>query len=200
MKKAYRLTALLMVCLLSACSSGQPATKDGAGQGDSSTSGISDMSSTDTTSENNNEEDNSDMTSVDVSQAEELFEGLELSKGYKDISDHNPCMTQRFSADPGVMVYNDRVYVYATNDGMAMDTKPTNNDYGKIRTINVMSSADLVNWEDHGAIMAAGNSGAAKWAGNSWAPCACHKVIDGKEKFFHPIHLQDLGKIPLEKL
>ena len=35
---------------------------------------------------------------------------------YKDKANNNPITTQRYSADPSVMVYNGRVYVYATND------------------------------------------------------------------------------------
>ena len=39
----------------------------------------------------------------------------------------------------------------------------------------------MVNWTDHGTINV---KGAAKWSANSWAPAACHKTINGKEKFF----------------
>jgi arabinoxylan arabinofuranohydrolase len=189
MKKLYKVLAVLLSCLLCACASNKAGADINKAAGDNSSSQASDGDSTEVSAqaeslENTYEEDENNMTVTDVSKAEELFENLELTKGYKDITDHNPCMTQRFSADPGVMVYNDRVYVYATNDGMAMDNKPSKNEYGNIRTINMMSSKDLVNWEDHGAIMVAGGSGVASWAGNSWAPCACHKVIDGKEKFF----------------
>ncbi|OUM63317.1 glycoside hydrolase family 43 protein, partial [Piromyces sp. E2] len=95
----------------------------------------------------------------------------------------NPVISHRYSADPGVMVYKDRVYVYATNDGDVSDQSlPAKNEYNHIKSINVMSSDDLVNWTDHGAIPVAGNI--AKWANNSWAPCAAHKTINGKEKFF----------------
>ena len=93
-------------------------------------------------------------------------------------------MTQKFTADPGVMEYNGRLYVYGTNDGYLQDSAPADNDYGKIKQINVMSSDDLVNWFDHGTIDAAGPNGVAKWAGNAWAPTAAHKTINGKEKFF----------------
>ena len=82
------------------------------------------------------------------------------------------------------MEYNGRIYVYGTNDGYLQGNKPAKNEYGRINTINVMSSADLVNWSDHGTISVAGNGGAAKWAANSWAPTAGHKTINGKEKFF----------------
>ena len=110
------------------------------------------------------------------------FSGITLAKSWKDIKNHNPCLTQKFSADPGVMEYNGRVYVYGTNDGYLQKNKPAKNEYGNIKSLNVMSSADLVNWSDHGTINVAGS--AAKWAGNSWAPTAGHKTINGKEKFF----------------
>jgi arabinoxylan arabinofuranohydrolase len=58
------------------------------------------------------------------------------------------------------------------------------NTYGNITTLRVISSDDLVNWQDHGNIRAAGRQGAAKWAANSWAPCAAWKNIDGTDRFF----------------
>ncbi len=112
---------------------------------------------------------------------------------YKDKANNNPITTQRYSADPSVMVYNGRVYVYATNDVYEYnaDGDVKENAYGKVKTINCFSTTDFVNWTDHGAIPVAGKNleegapeGAAKWANNSWAPCAAHKTIDGKEKFF----------------
>ena len=119
-----------------------------------------------------------------VSAGEGDFSGISIAKSWKDIKNHNPCLTQKFSADPGVMEYNGRVYVYGTNDGYLQGNKPAKNEYGRINTLNVMSSADLVNWSDHGTISVAGGGGAAKWAANSWAPTAGHKAINGKEKFF----------------
>ena len=112
------------------------------------------------------------------------FIGISLAKGFKDLKNHNPCLTQKFTADPGLLEYNGRVYVYGTNDGYLQANTPAKNEYGQIKSINVMSSADLVNWSDHGTINVAGQDGVAKWAGNSWAPTACHKTINGKEKFF----------------
>ena len=112
------------------------------------------------------------------------FNGISIKKGFKDIKNHNPCITQKFSADPGVMVYNGRVYVYSTHDGLLQSTTPAKNVYTKIGELNIMSSSDMVNWSDHGTIQAAGPGGVAKWASNSWAPTAAHKKINGKEKFF----------------
>ena len=105
---------------------------------------------------------------------------------YKQPGDSNPVMTQHFGADPYAIVYDGRVYLYMTGDeiGYDKDGKICENTYGDINTIRVISSDDFVNWTDHGAIKAAGPKGAAKWGGNSWAPAACYKMIDGKPKFF----------------
>ena len=105
---------------------------------------------------------------------------------YKSPAQHNPLMVQKFGADPWAMVYGDRVYVYMTGDEpvFGADGNIQTNTYGNIRTIRVISSDDLVNWTDHGEIRAAGRSGAAKWANNSWAPCAAWKNIGGQDKFF----------------
>ena len=107
-------------------------------------------------------------------------------KSLKPLGDHNPIMTQRFGADPFAMVYKDRVYMYMTCDILTYDEagKLTENTYQKIDTISVASSADLVNWTDHGVVYAAGKNGLATWGGNSWAPAACWKTIGGKDKFF----------------
>ncbi|MCR4791188.1 MAG: family 43 glycosylhydrolase [Lachnospiraceae bacterium] len=111
---------------------------------------------------------------------------MSIDKKLKAVGDHNPCMTWRFGADPWALVYDRRVYLYMTADAAEYDAdgKLITNNYSSINTINVISSADLVNWTDHGFIRAAGNEGAAKWGGNSWAPAAAYKKINGKDKFF----------------
>ncbi len=106
---------------------------------------------------------------------------------YKKTENHNPVMTQRFGADPWAMVYGNRVYLFMTGDEPVIpdgEAKPKTNDYGNITTLRVLSSEDLVNWTDHGSVRAAGGSGAAKWASNSWAPCAAWKNIGGQDRFF----------------
>ncbi|OUM60889.1 carbohydrate-binding module family 13 [Piromyces sp. E2] len=112
------------------------------------------------------------------------FSGVSPQKAIKNTNNKNPTITHRYSADPGVMVYKDRVYVYATNDGDVANKNYNENKYDQINTINCMSSSDLVNWMDHGPIAAAGPNGAARWAKNSWAPTAAWKTINGKDKFF----------------
>lgn len=115
------------------------------------------------------------------------FDGIQLAKGPKSLSNHNPAYITRYGADPFAMIYNDEVYIYMTNDQQEYDSHPNStNSYAAIKTINCMSSKDMVNWTDHGVMDVAGRngSGPAKWASNSWAPSACHKIIDGKERFF----------------
>lgn len=98
----------------------------------------------------------------------------------------NPLVAHRYGADPYALVFGDRVYLYMTNDALEYDENGVvkENTYSSINTIAVISSSDLVNWTDHGEIAVAGQEGAAKWATQSWAPAAVHKVIDGKDKFF----------------
>jgi len=118
--------------------------------------------------------------------ANDAFENVVPAKSYKPVTEHNPLNVIKFSADPGVMVYEDTVYVYGTNDGILenMAENPESNDYDRIHTLNVMSSKDLVNWVDHGTIPSGEKDGIAKWAHNTWAPAATHKKINGKDKFF----------------
>ncbi|GAE32183.1 family 43 glycosylhydrolase [Alkalihalobacillus hemicellulosilyticus] len=98
----------------------------------------------------------------------------------------NPIMAHKFGADPYALVFENRVYLYATNDVLEYDenNQVLENSYGSINKLSVVSSDDLVNWTDHGVINVAGQEGAAKWATQSWAPAAAHKVINGKDKFF----------------
>ncbi len=115
-----------------------------------------------------------------------IFDNMKLKKNFKGIGDTNPVYTQRYGADPWALVYDGRVYLYMTGDDYIYDEKGEiqENHYGNIDTLNVISSADLVNWTDHGCVYAAGKNGQATWGGNSWAPAAACKEIDGKMKFF----------------
>ncbi len=114
------------------------------------------------------------------------FDSLILNVGYKKDGEGNPLFTQRFGADPGYLVWEGRLYIYTTNDVIEYNADGTvrENSYGQVNMINCISSADLVNWTDHGAIPVAGRRGIASWASNSWAPCATHKTVNGEEKFF----------------
>lgn len=121
-----------------------------------------------------------------LEQLDQQFADITFAKTIKPLTYDAPVMIQRFGADPYALVYQDRVYLYMTADLLEKDAsgKVINNTYSKINTLNVVSSADLINWTDHGRVAAAGPIGAAKWGGNSWAPAVACKEIDGVMKFF----------------
>lgn len=110
---------------------------------------------------------------------------MSVTKFYKKLDYKNPVITQHYGADPFAMVYNGRVYIYMTADKYEYDEKGeiAENTYSKIKSLYVISTEDMTNFEDHGEVTVACDK-AAKWAHNSWAPAAAHKIIDGKEKFF----------------
>ncbi|WP_455530298.1 family 43 glycosylhydrolase [Ruminococcus sp.] len=125
---------------------------------------------------------------LDVSQYEAKFSGISLAESFKKESENNPIYTQRFGADPGWMVYDGRLYVYTTADEFAYKNgQLIENDYSS-GYINCLSTADLVNWTDHGQIPVAktrvNGTPIAKWANNAWAPDAAWKKINGQDKFF----------------
>jgi len=125
---------------------------------------------------------------LDPSQYETKFSGVSLAESWKKQGENNPLYTQRFGADPGWLVYDGRLYVYTTADEFAYKNgQMIENDYSS-GYINCLSSADLVNWTDHGQIPVAktrvSGTPIAKWANNAWAPDAAWKKINGQDKFF----------------
>lgn len=131
-------------------------------------------------------DDGADMYNVDDCSASIKLKYLDTKAVAKKLGYGNPIFTQAFGADPYAMEYGGRVWVYMTADAYQYDANGNlkDNKYEYIKTLRVVSSADLMNWTDHGEIAVAGENGAAKWATNSWAPAIAHKTIDGKEKFF----------------
>ena len=96
----------------------------------------------------------------------------------------NPLLDHRFTADPTAVEYNGRLYVYATNDQQQFDESAagTGNSYEKIKTITMMSTADMVNWTYHGEIPV---GDIAPWIYNSWAPSVISRVeADGQTHFY----------------
>ncbi|MDQ8735671.1 family 43 glycosylhydrolase [Paenibacillus sp. LHD-38] len=98
----------------------------------------------------------------------------------------NPLMDHKLGADPYALAYNGRVYIYMSSDDYEYDSNGNvkDNSFSNLNRVFVISSDDMVNWTDHGAIPVAGPAGIAKWATFSWAPAAANKQIDGKDKFF----------------
>ncbi|WP_327204890.1 family 43 glycosylhydrolase [Paenibacillus sp. Leaf72] len=98
----------------------------------------------------------------------------------------NPLMSHKLGADPYALVFDGRVYIYMSSDAFEYDSSGNikDNSFANLNKVHVISSADMVNWTDHGAIPVAGSGGIADWATFSWAPAAAHKQINGKDKFF----------------
>ncbi len=116
----------------------------------------------------------------------ELFKDVKVAQSFKGATNCNPIIEQHYGADPYALVYGDEVYFYMTADAYEYDAKGeiSENTYGKIRSLYVVSTKDMINFTDHGEITIAGEGGATTWAHNSWAPAAAWKEIDGKPKFF----------------
>lgn len=124
---------------------------------------------------------NVDNAVSDISMTKLDTDALAKIPGYS-----NPVIDYDFGADPFALVYDGRVYLYMTADQFEYDSNGNiiDNSYGYINKLHVVSSADMVNWTDHGFIQVAGPNGAATWATNSWAPAVAYKQIDGVDKFF----------------
>lgn len=132
------------------------------------------------------------ITATSVTEMQKLM----AQKAFKMPGENNPVIAHKYGADPAILVYDDTLYLYTTNDMQQFEfTKgKVDNGYNKITSLNVFSTKDLVNWTDCGEIKVAGKTdgvGAAKWASNSWAPAVAHKKINGKEKFF--VYFADSG-------
>ena len=98
---------------------------------------------------------------------------------YKGMTANNPLLANSFASDPTAIEYNGRVYVYMSNDtqehyGQGDDGE---NGFGYITSMHVISSADMVNWTDHGTFSLAGGKadGLESYSNCCWAPCATYK-------------------------
>ena len=76
-----------------------------------------------------------------------------------------PIASHRYLADPGALVYNDRIYLYCSNDDDNPDGEKSSY---RMKSIVCISSSDLKNWTDHGVVFEVPKN--ASWATNSWAP------------------------------
>ena len=88
----------------------------------------------------------------------------------------NPIVSHVFTADPSAHVFEGRVYVYTSHDPddqMAYDMT----DY------HAFSSADLVNWQDHGVVLDAAD---ITWTDRLYAPTAAYSEATGKYYLYFP--------------
>ena len=103
---------------------------------------------------------------------------------YKMENTANPISPNVFCADPTGVEYNGRLYIYGTNDHQQYEAVGDDgkNDYVHIKSIVMLSTDDMVNWEYHGFIDIAK---IAPWIVNSWAPSVASRVeADGKTHFY----------------
>ena len=108
-----------------------------------------------------------------------------MAKEFKATSEGNPISGSVFCADPTALEYNGRLYVYGTNDSQEFvaNGKKGDNTYGKIKSLVVFSTDDMVNWTFHGTIDV---KKICSWSGNSWAPSAVWRTNPetGEDEFF----------------
>ena len=89
----------------------------------------------------------------------------------------NPFVQTIFTADPAPVVYNGRVYAFLDHD----NTGATTYDMTDWR---LFSTADMVNWQDHGSPLSLKSFSWAK--ANAWAP----QVIARNDKFYFYVPVQ----------
>jgi arabinoxylan arabinofuranohydrolase len=88
----------------------------------------------------------------------------------------NPIVQTIYTADPAPLVYNGRVYLYTGHDEDGSSTFTMNNWH-------VYSSADMVNWTDHGSPLSLSTF---SWASkNAWAGQAIYR--NGKFYWYVPM-------------
>ncbi|PIM66924.1 glycoside hydrolase [Streptomyces sp. JV178] len=94
----------------------------------------------------------------------------------------NPIVQNVYTADPAPLVYNGRVYLYTGHDEDG-STSFTMKDW------RVYSSADMVNWTDHGSPLSLATF---SWAGaNAWAGQAIER--NGKFYWYVPVTVRATG-------
>ena len=93
------------------------------------------------------------------------------------VNAQNPVIHTCFSTDPAPMVYGDRVYVFTGHDEEGAD-------FFWMNEWRLFSSADMVNWTDHGCPLAQGD---LSWADDrAWAPQCIER--NGKFYLYVPVH------------
>ncbi|MCH5176175.1 MAG: family 43 glycosylhydrolase [Prevotellaceae bacterium] len=118
-------------------------------------------------------------TSTEPSEAE-----AELATSPKQPTYGNPLSANRYMADPTAVEHDGRLYVYATDDQQEFDYSGGiyTNNYSHITRLRCISTADLVNWTDHGTIDV---KAIAPWIATSWAPSVVSRQeADGKTHFY----------------
>lgn len=120
----------------------------------------------------------------DINKANEV-NNMQLSNNfYKSESTANPISPNVFCADPTGVEYEGRLYIYGTNDHQQYEAvgDEGKNDYVHTKSLVMLSTEDMVNWEYHGIIDTAS---IAPWIINSWAPSIASRVEDDGQTHFY---------------
>ncbi len=109
-----------------------------------------------------------------------------MAAGCSWVQAQNPFVSGNFSADPTARVFGDRVYVYPSHDITPSEYPDARQDWFCMADYHVYSSADMVHWTDHGAIL---DQKDVPWgnpaAYSMWAP-DCVQGPDGRYYFYFP--------------
>jgi arabinoxylan arabinofuranohydrolase len=98
----------------------------------------------------------------------------------------NPIVQTIYTADPAPLVYNGRVYLYTGHD-------EDNSTYFTMREWRVYSSADMVNWTDHGSPMSLTTF---SWASaDAWAGQVVNR--NGKFYWYVPVTNRATGRMAI---
>ncbi|MCQ2596640.1 MAG: glycoside hydrolase family 43 protein [Treponema sp.] len=104
-----------------------------------------------------------------------------LSEQFKSDINANPISDQWFCADPTAVEFEGRLYVYGTNDHQQYE-KTEKNTYEVIKSFQVFSTDDMVNWRYEGIVDV---ESIAPWVYAAWAPSICKRVEeDGLTHFY----------------
>jgi arabinoxylan arabinofuranohydrolase len=98
----------------------------------------------------------------------------------------NPIVQTIYTADPAPLVHNGRVYLYTGHD-------EDGSTYFTMKEWRVWSSADMVNWTDHGSPL---NLASFSWASsNAWAGQAVER--NGKFYWYVPMTTKATGRMAI---
>ena len=88
------------------------------------------------------------------------------------VNAQNPVITEKYTADPAAIAYNDTVYLYVGHDEAALDFH-----FYDLNEWLIYSSTDMVSWKEEGAFPVT----EFEWAkGDAWAA----EVIEKDDKFY----------------
>lgn len=101
----------------------------------------------------------------------------------------NPIISHTYTADPAARVFNGRMYVITSHD------QDNATDYSSLVDYNLISSDDMVNWQDHGIVFNVRKD--TKWAKLAYAPDWVLK--DNKYFLFFPDGADAIGVAVADK-